>query len=90
MADYYQLKVEDMKSKTQPSHCLPQTDCHASVQGTDGLSLPKIGELFGGRDHTTVIHACDKIARDMESDLQVKRTINELIKKSTKTNRGCG
>ena len=45
------------------------------------LSLPKIGDLFGGRDHTTVIHACDKIADEMENDLQVKRTVNELIKR---------
>ena len=42
------------------------------------LSLPKIGEVFGGRDHTTVIHACDKIAEEIDSDLQLKRTINDL------------
>lgn len=45
------------------------------------LSLPKIGDLFGGRDHTTVIHACDKVADEIETDLQVKRSVNELIKR---------
>ena len=82
VADYYQLKVEDMKSKkrNRPIAYPRQIAMHLCRELTD-LSLPKIGELFGGRDHTTVIHACDKIARDMESDLQVKRTINELIKR---------
>ncbi len=45
------------------------------------LSLPKIGEEFGGRDHTTVIHAYEKISEDLEKDDALKETIDELIKK---------
>jgi chromosomal replication initiator protein len=45
--------------------------------------LPKIGEEFGGRDHTTVIHAHEKISKLLQTDLQLQRQmkeINELLK----------
>jgi chromosomal replication initiator protein len=45
------------------------------------LSLPKIGEEFGGRDHTTVIHAYEKINGELEADDSLKDTIDELTKK---------
>jgi len=82
IADYYQLKVDDLKSKkrNRPIAYPRQVAMYLCRELTD-LSLPKIGEIFGGRDHTTVIHACDKIASDIDSDLQVKRTVNELIKR---------
>jgi len=41
-------------------------------------SLPRIGEFFGGRDHTTVIHACEKISKDMAQDLHLKALIEEM------------
>lgn len=41
-------------------------------------SLPKIGEEFGGRDHTTVIHAHEKISRLLQSDLQLQKQMKEL------------
>ena len=44
------------------------------------LSLPKIGEEFGGRDHTTVIHAYDKISKEMATDEDLKNRIDALIK----------
>ena len=42
------------------------------------LSLPKIGEDFGGRDHTTVIHACDKITNELEDDIELNKLVNKL------------
>ena len=45
------------------------------------LSLPKIGDEFGGRDHTTVIHARDKITRDASNDPQLSAVIDNLKKK---------
>ena len=45
------------------------------------LSLPKIGEEFGGRDHTTVIHAYEKISNDIKNDIQLKNNIEEIKKK---------
>ena len=42
-------------------------------------SLPQIGQFFGGRDHTTVIHAYDKISQDKETDNRLGGILNELI-----------
>lgn len=44
------------------------------------LSLPKIGEEFGGRDHSTVIHAYEKIRKDIERDVSLKIKVRDLIK----------
>lgn len=43
------------------------------------LSLPKIGEEFGGRDHTTVIHACDKISKDLKENIDLKLKVEKII-----------
>jgi chromosomal replication initiator protein len=42
------------------------------------MSLPKIGDEFGGRDHTTVIHAFDKITEDIEANPETRRAVSEL------------
>ena len=46
------------------------------------FSLPKIGEEFGGRDHTTVIHAHEKIANDIKSDPTFKQEVENLEKRN--------
>jgi len=81
VAEAYQLKIEDFKSKkrSRPIAYPRQIAMYLCREMTD-LSLPKIGEIFGGRDHTTVIHACDKIAEDMNNDPQIRKAINNLIK----------
>ena len=43
------------------------------------LSLPRIGECFGGRDHTTVLHACDKISEDKKNDANLERQLAKLV-----------
>ncbi|NLZ92120.1 MAG: chromosomal replication initiator protein DnaA, partial [Clostridiales bacterium] len=45
------------------------------------LSLPKIGEEFGGRDHTTVLHAYDKISTEIKTDETLKLAIDEIQKR---------
>ena len=47
------------------------------------LSLPKIGENFGGRDHTTVMHACDKIKEEIFSNTNFKYTLEQIKKAIT-------
>ena len=47
------------------------------------MSLPKIGEEFGGRDHTTVIHAYEKISENVKTDESLQRTIDDITKKLT-------
>lgn len=82
VADYFHLKVDDFKSKkrSRPIAYPRQIAMYLCRELTD-QSLPKIGEEFGGRDHTTVIHACEKIQEDIQKDNQLKRTIDELKKK---------
>jgi chromosomal replication initiator protein len=46
-------------------------------QHTD-LSLPKVGEVFGGKDHTTVMYSCEKIAQLKDSDPEMARTLRQL------------
>jgi chromosomal replication initiator protein len=82
VSQYFDLKIDDFKSKKRNrSIAFPrQIAMYLSRELTD-QSLPKIGEEFGGRDHTTVIHAYDKIQQDMKKDSQLSKTIDDLIKK---------
>lgn len=81
IAQQFNVKVEDMESKRRTrSITYPrQIAMYLSRELTD-LSLPKIGEEFGGRDHTTVIHAYDKISHDLNSDSDFKDRIDKIIK----------
>jgi chromosomal replication initiator protein len=45
------------------------------------VSLPDVGDFFGGRDHSTVIHSCDKIANELENDAHLRNVVNELERK---------
>ena len=63
MADFYKIKVADMYSKKRPaSIARPRQIAMYLAKEMTQKSLPEIGELFGGRDHTTVLHAVRKIA----------------------------
>ncbi|MTI68443.1 MAG: chromosomal replication initiator protein DnaA [Firmicutes bacterium] len=76
----YNIKIEDFNSKkrTRAISYPRQIAMYLSRELTD-LSLPKIGDEFGGRDHTTVIHAYDKISKDIEKDQDFKREIDNLF-----------
>lgn len=82
VSEYYNLDVNDMKSKkrTQNVAFPRQIAMYLSREITD-LSLPQIGEEFGGRDHTTVIHACNKIQEKCEEDIDFANLINKLTEK---------
>lgn len=81
-ADYFNLRIEDFKAKkrTKAVAWPRQIAMYLCRELTDS-SLPKIGDEFGGRDHTTVLHACDKVAELMESDPELLKTINTLKEK---------
>jgi chromosomal replication initiator protein len=85
VADYYKIKVSEMYSKKRSRNVArPRQVAMALAKELTQLSLPDIGDAFGGRDHTTVLHACRKIAelksespdinRDFEALLQVLRS----------------
>lgn len=82
VGEEFGIKKEDFSSKkrTQNIAFPRQVAMYLSRELTD-LSLPKIGEAFGGRDHTTVIHAYGKISEDLSNKPDLKKRIEDLKKK---------
>ena len=80
VASVFNIKMKDFNSKKRTrSIAYPrQIAMYLSRELTD-LSLPKIGEEFGGRDHTTVIHAHDKIVKDIQVNEEIKSKIEKII-----------
>ncbi len=82
VAEHFGLKVDDFKSKRRTRDiAFPRQLAMYLCRELTDLSLPKIGEEFGGRDHTTVIHAHEKISTDSKKDPQLEATIKTLIEK---------
>ncbi|MCY8231193.1 chromosomal replication initiator protein DnaA [Priestia endophytica] len=79
VGQHYNVKLEDFKAKKRTkSVAFPrQIAMYLSRELTD-FSLPKIGEEFGGRDHTTVIHAHEKISKLLDSDAQLQKQVKEI------------
>jgi chromosomal replication initiator protein len=79
VGEYYGLKLEDFKArKRTKAVAFPrQIAMYLSRELTD-YSLPKIGEAFGGRDHTTVIHAHEKISESLKNDQDLFKIINNI------------
>lgn len=82
VGEFYNLKLEDFKArKRTKAVAFPrQVAMYLSRELTD-YSLPKIGEAFGGRDHTTVIHAHEKIASTLQEDQDLYKIIQSLTEK---------
>ncbi len=81
---YFDLRPEEFFSqKRNRNISYPRQIAMYLCRDIMGLSLPKIGEEFGGRDHTTVIHAIQKIETDIQMNQETKRTIEELKRNVT-------
>ena len=81
VADYYKIKVSEMYSKKRSRNIArPRQVAMALAKELTQLSLPDIGDAFGGRDHTTVLHACRKIADLRSSNSDITRDVNSLLK----------
>lgn len=82
VGEYYNLRLEDFKArKRTKAIAFPrQIAMYLSRELTD-YSLPKIGEAFGGRDHTTVIHAHEKITQQIQTDQELFKVINNITEK---------
>lgn len=84
VADYYKLKVTDMLSKRRTrSIARPRQLAMALSKQLTEHSLPEIGEAFGGRDHTTVLHACRKIESLCETDGRLNEDRVRLLRTLT-------
>ena len=81
VADYYKIKVSEMYSKKRTRNIArPRQVAMALAKELTHLSLPDIGEAFGGRDHTTVLHACRKIASLKTTNHEITRDFDSLLK----------
>ena len=82
VADYYQLRVADLLSKRRTrSLARPRQLAMALAKELTEHSVPEIGDGFGGRDHTTVLHACRVIRDLVQSDNKIKEDWEKLIRK---------
>ncbi|MFC1571717.1 chromosomal replication initiator protein DnaA [Candidatus Margulisiibacteriota bacterium] len=81
-AEYYSVKIDDMSAKirTKTIATARQVAMYLSRQYT-GSSLPKIGQEFGGRDHTTVMHACEKIKGAIKKDTEIREAVKAIKEK---------
>ena len=79
VADFYSIKVADMYSKKRPANIAkPRQIAMFMAKELTQKSLPEIGELFGGRDHTTVLHAVRKITEERSHDGQLNHEIHVI------------
>ncbi|MEJ0002372.1 MAG: chromosomal replication initiator protein DnaA, partial [Pararobbsia sp.] len=79
VADFYNIKVADMYSKKRPANIArPRQIAMYLAKELTQKSLPEIGDLFGGRDHTTVLHAVRKIAEERGKDAQLNHELHVL------------
>ncbi len=80
VADYYKIKVSEMYSKKRSrAVARPRQVAMALAKELTQLSLPEIGSNFGGRDHTTVLHACRQIAKLRESSPEIGHDVTFLL-----------
>ncbi|MBX3608840.1 MAG: chromosomal replication initiator protein DnaA [Hydrogenophaga sp.] len=79
VADFYKIKVADMYSKKRPaSIARPRQIAMFLAKELTQKSLPEIGELFGGRDHTTVLHAVRKISGERQQNTELNQQLHVL------------
>ncbi|MCA3217053.1 MAG: chromosomal replication initiator protein DnaA [Burkholderiales bacterium] len=79
VADHYKIKVADMYSKRRPNNiAMPRQVAMYLAKELTQKSLPEIGELFGGRDHTTVLHAVRKIGKNRQMDSELNHALHVL------------
>ena len=79
VAEYYKIKIADLLSKRRSrSVARPRQVAMALSKELTNHSLPEIGDAFGGRDHTTVLHACRKINELRETDADIREDYKNL------------
>ena len=80
VASYFQIQVSDLHSKKRSrSIAFPRQVAMYLCRELTESSLPAIGQFFGGRDHTTVLHAYDKIVKEKATDDKLEKTLQELV-----------
>jgi chromosomal replication initiator protein len=81
VAEYYKIRVADLLSKKRSrSIARPRQLAMALAKELTNHSLPEIGDAFGGRDHTTVLHACKKISELRDADVRINEDHQNLLR----------
>jgi chromosomal replication initiator protein len=81
VAEYYNIKMSDLLSKRRTRSVVrPRQLAMALAKELTNHSLPEIGDAFGGRDHTTVLHACRQIQSLKEAQNDIKEDYRNLIR----------
>lgn len=82
VASYYNISIEDLKGKKRTRTIVqPRQVAMYLARTLTNSSLPKIGSEFGGKDHTTVMHAYDKIIESIKDDTHLEKEIHQLTEK---------
>ena len=82
VSEFYDIRLADMKSSRRPKAiAFPRQMAMYLSRNLTARSLTEIGEAFGGRDHTTVLHACKMIEERSSRDKNIANTITHLTKK---------
>ncbi|TAK09045.1 MAG: chromosomal replication initiator protein DnaA [Candidatus Manganitrophaceae bacterium] len=80
VAERFQIKLVELKSKKRTKNLVtPRQICMFLCRELTSLSFPEIGKHFGGKDHSTVIHACKQIEKGMGEDFNLKTTLDSLV-----------
>jgi chromosomal replication initiator protein len=86
VADFYDLTVEDLQCDSRRKEVsLPRQVAMYLIRQETEASLPQIGQQLGGRDHTTVLHACNKITSLVEEDNQLRRDVLSIRERLYRT-----
>jgi chromosomal replication initiator protein len=84
VAEYFKIRVADLLSKRRSrSIARPRQIAMALAKELTTHSLPEIGDAFGGRDHTTVLHACRRVKELRETETRVSEDYNNLLRTLT-------
>jgi chromosomal replication initiator protein len=80
VAEYFDIRPSEMTAKRRSQNVVyPRHVAMYLCREMTGLSFPEIGDQFGGKDHTTVLHACDKIKKDLKKDQKTRSVVDKLI-----------
>ena len=80
VAEFFGIRIEEMKAKRRTKGvAFPRQVAMYLCREITDASLPRIGEEFGGRDHTTVMHACDRVKRALQEDAHLNAGVESLV-----------
>jgi chromosomal replication initiator protein len=79
VAKHFRLRVQDLKSTTRArAVALPRQIAMYLIRKYTGIGFKEIGHCFGGKDHTTILHACSKIEKGLEEDAGIRDSVEAI------------